>query len=255
MAHRSRQRHHDPVRAGVKFISTDFRGIQIPGADLSYSLFDSVQFQGADLRKVNLRGAWLRKTDLSKADMTEVQFGELPYITMDNAVETCIFSPDGKYFAVGQRDGKAHVFSTSNWKKVQTLAGHTETVLRVVFSPDGTRIATASWDATICVWDLFTGYIYRFTNHTEGVGCVGFSREREELAFASHDKTIRLWNLNTWRMPQDTFWPHGSSLLRRVFTQRDESDCFGRLGQYDTPVEHYDRECLRVFDNGHRDKI
>ncbi|KAK3821806.1 MAG: hypothetical protein J3Q66DRAFT_427654 [Benniella sp.] len=105
MAHRSRQRHYDPVRAGVQVVGTDFRGIQIPGADLSYGLFDSVQFHGADLKKVKLRGAWLRKTDLSKADVTEVQFGELPYVTMDNAVETCIFSPDGKYFAVGQRDG------------------------------------------------------------------------------------------------------------------------------------------------------
>ncbi|KAF9997365.1 hypothetical protein BGZ80_007023, partial [Entomortierella chlamydospora] len=43
------------VRAGVQFINTDLRKIQIPGADLSFGVFDSAQLEGADLRKVNLR--------------------------------------------------------------------------------------------------------------------------------------------------------------------------------------------------------
>ncbi|KAF9362805.1 hypothetical protein BGX34_005462 [Mortierella sp. NVP85] len=66
------------VRAGVQFIGLDLRGIRIPGADLSYGVFHSVRLQKADMREVNLRGAWLRQTDLSGADVTGVQFGELP---------------------------------------------------------------------------------------------------------------------------------------------------------------------------------
>ncbi|KAF9350341.1 hypothetical protein BGX34_001272, partial [Mortierella sp. NVP85] len=84
------------VRAGVQFIGVDLRGIRIPGADLSYGVFDSVQMRETDMRNVNLRGAWLRQTDLSGADVTGVQFGELPYLTMCGIVQSCIFSPDGE---------------------------------------------------------------------------------------------------------------------------------------------------------------
>jgi len=53
------------VQAGVQFIGADLRGIQVLNADLSYGIFDSAQFEGADLRQVDLRGAWLRKADLN----------------------------------------------------------------------------------------------------------------------------------------------------------------------------------------------
>ncbi|KAF9993469.1 hypothetical protein BGZ80_008138, partial [Entomortierella chlamydospora] len=39
------------VRAGAQFINADLRNIKIPGADLSFGMFDSAQLEGADLRK------------------------------------------------------------------------------------------------------------------------------------------------------------------------------------------------------------
>ncbi|KAK3821811.1 MAG: hypothetical protein J3Q66DRAFT_427669 [Benniella sp.] len=230
------------VRAGVQFVDTDFRGIQIPGAHLSYGLFDSVQFHGADLRKVNLRGTWLRKTDLSKADMTEVQFGELRYIAMDNAVETRIFSPAGKYFAVGQRDGKAHMISTSNCKKVQTLAGtHGNSSTRCVFTGwNSNRYRQLGRDHLCLELDHRLLYLPLHRSYRR-------SWLRDELASASHDKTIRLWNLHTGECHKILSGHTAAVFLRRVFTQRDESDCLGRLGQYNTPVEHYDGGNVSVF--------
>ncbi|KAF9350443.1 hypothetical protein BGX34_001220, partial [Mortierella sp. NVP85] len=104
------------VRAGERFIGTDLRGIRIPGADLSYGVFDSVQLQEADMRKVNLQSVWLRQADLSGADMTGVQFGELPYLKFSDAVVSCAFSPDGQSFAVGVFGGDIEVYLTLNWK-------------------------------------------------------------------------------------------------------------------------------------------
>ncbi|KAF9343961.1 hypothetical protein BGX26_004986, partial [Mortierella sp. AD094] len=58
------------VRAGVQFNGADLRRIQIPGADLSHGMFDSALLEGADLRKVSLRNIWLREANLSGAQMT-----------------------------------------------------------------------------------------------------------------------------------------------------------------------------------------
>ncbi|KAF9346812.1 hypothetical protein BGX26_001675, partial [Mortierella sp. AD094] len=89
------------VKSGDKFIGADLQGIKIPGADLSYGVFDSAQLSGADIRKTNLWNIWLCGADLSGARMDGVKFGELPYLEEDGSVLTCMYSPDGKTFAVG----------------------------------------------------------------------------------------------------------------------------------------------------------
>ncbi|KAF9347849.1 hypothetical protein BGX34_002845 [Mortierella sp. NVP85] len=104
------------VRARVQFNYADLRGIQIPKADLSYGIFDSAQLQGADLRHVSLRGAWLRQTNLLMARMTGVQFGELPFLKQDSKVELCEYSRDGKTIAAVSKSHKINVYSTMTWK-------------------------------------------------------------------------------------------------------------------------------------------
>ncbi|KAF9343037.1 hypothetical protein BGX26_006380, partial [Mortierella sp. AD094] len=89
------------VRARVQFNGADLRNIKVPGADLSFGVFDSAQLEGADLRKANLRNVWMRQANLSGAQMTGVQFGELPFLQEDTFVKCCAYSPDGGRYAVG----------------------------------------------------------------------------------------------------------------------------------------------------------
>ena len=79
-----------------------------------------------------------------------------------------------------------------------TLEGHTDVVWSVAFSPDGSMLASGSFDQTIRLWNVDTGQIlHTLTGHTSDVTSVAFSLNGDTLASASWDSTIRLWDSHT----------------------------------------------------------
>jgi WD40 repeat protein len=77
-------------------------------------------------------------------------------------------------------------------KLVSVLRGHSDLVMDVAFSPDGTQLASASYDKTIRVWELATGRYRVLRGHTRAVDRVAW-RSSHELVTASYDGTIRVW--------------------------------------------------------------
>ena len=66
------------------------------------------------------------------------------------------------------------------------------------FSPDGTRIVTASDDSTARLWDAATGaQIGVPMRHEESVYSAAFSPDGTRIVTASEDKTARLWDAAT----------------------------------------------------------
>jgi WD40 repeat protein len=78
---------------------------------------------------------------------------------------------------------------------LQTLEGHSSSVNSVVFSHDSTRLASASRDSTIKIWDPRNGdCLQTLDGHSDWVNSVVFSHDSTRLASASYDSTIKVWD-------------------------------------------------------------
>jgi WD40 repeat protein len=113
------------------------------------------------------------------------------------AVNDLKFSPKGDLLAVagGQPSarGDLRLFDTKGWKLVHSLGGHLDTVSGISFSPDGSKIVSASFDKTVRLWDVKTAKVlHTFTGHSDFVYAVAFGPGGEWYATASKDRTGRL---------------------------------------------------------------
>jgi WD40 repeat protein len=138
------------------------------------------------------------------------------------------FSPDSQRLAAGvERNdargipvgGEAHVWDVETGRTVGSLKSQQNLVWGVAFSPDGRRLASGSWDATLKVWDVTRDQeICQCTEHGGGTfNDAPFSPDGKLIASASGDQTAKLWDAETGKCLY-TYRGHGGEVGTVAFS-------------------------------------
>jgi eukaryotic-like serine/threonine-protein kinase len=75
-----------------------------------------------------------------------------------------------------------------------TYSGHTQGARGLAWSPDGTRLASWSWDKTVQVWQSTTGQrLLTYTGHSRGPASVAWAPDSTRLVSAGVEGSLQVW--------------------------------------------------------------
>lgn len=127
-------------------------------------------------------------------------FAPLAELDTGAAVQALAYSSKSGLLFTGDREGALSAWDTAAKRRVLRLRAHDDWLLGVAVSDDGERVATASADRHVKVFEASGGkQIFDLSGHEGKVLSVAFSSDGRWLASGAEDKSVRVWDLSTGR--------------------------------------------------------
>ena len=111
-----------------------------------------------------------------------------------DAVNAVAFLDNGRVATAGA-DAKIAIWRRGRQQPDQILEGHGAPIVSLAVSPDGTRLASGSWDHTVRIWSLADGAQQVLEGHAQNVNGVAFMPDGRSLVSVGYDRELRIWPL------------------------------------------------------------
>lgn len=156
----------------------------------------------------------LTPTTVPTRTTSTIDFSTLPIISLENVGDLKIvnsflghtgfvgvlFSPDGKILAsFGAGDKTIRLWDLTTGFEFASFQ-HPSDIQAIVFSPDGSKIASGGTDKTVRIWDVETGAEQTvYEGHTAGIGfrSLDWSPDGKFIAAGSRNDAIRIWETDS----------------------------------------------------------
>jgi WD40 repeat protein/tRNA A-37 threonylcarbamoyl transferase component Bud32 len=133
------------------------------------------------------------------------------YERTDSGPTSFRFSPEGSRLAVLTRDDQRRldliVYDTADGSRMSTVDisnWMSREPIPLDFSPDGSRLVTASDQQDLSIWDIASGAsLGRLCGHSASVSNVAFSPDGSQIASGAVNGHIRLWNSHTFALVRE----------------------------------------------------
>ena len=111
------------------------------------------------------------------------------------AVLALALGPDGKRLATGGDDGRVKLWDLTRGKLAKSLPALKGGIHCLKFSPDGSKLCSASADKTLHVCEVPGGNLVAQTQLDTGINAVAWLAD-DQIASGGADKLIHLWHFN-----------------------------------------------------------
>jgi WD40 repeat protein/transcriptional regulator with XRE-family HTH domain len=148
-----------------------------------------------DLRQLSLRNVDLRGVNLHDANLAEATLHDAVFTIVSDTISVMSFSRNGTYWACGDRQGQAQLWSYAKRCLLFTWRAHHSVVSALAFSPDEQRLATGSWGGVIKLWNTADGTLLWTSPAMDAIMGLAFSLDGRTLTSGGTDGQIRLWDV------------------------------------------------------------
>ncbi len=226
----------------------DLRGSQFDGVDGRYAHWVGVRLNGSQLGNADFSGTRFEKCDAQLAEGTLATWysASIVHSQTDGLALPVDFTKTG--FLSGVRNNIPA--NASGFTAARSDEGHSDSVLSVAFSQDGSQLLSGSSDNSLKLWGAHTGECLRnYKGHSESVRSGAFSPDGTQILSGSDDHSLKLWDVYTGQCLR-TFHGHSNSVWSVAFSPDGQQLLSGSDDKSLRLWDTHTGECLRIF-RGH----